>query len=544
MAVLAVLAFAAGVFVASGSPERDAAERFTSAWEAGDYEAMHAELTADAAASYPVEEFTNAYERAAATATATAVEIESLDGPQSEDGSEVVTATAAATTTVFGEVPGEVAIPVADGAIAWEPHLVFPGLLPGEKLERRTVAPKRAPILARDGTALAEGPSSARSLPLSAGADVTGAIGTPKREQAEALEAAGFPAGTLVGETGLEQAFNERLMGTPGGELLAVGEGEPRVLAESEPVKAEPLKTTIDPTLQSAAVDELGGLFGGVAVLDATSGEVRALAGLAYSSPQPPGSTFKIITTVAALEDDLVKLTDEFPVVSSTIVGGRSVSNAGGELCGGTFVESFAHSCNTVFGPLGEEVGGKRLVEESEEFGFNQPPALFDEEATEIVNPPESVIPEDLPEAEVGVSAIGQGMVLASPLELASISQTIASGGLRQPTPMVTEPELQPDAQPVRVTNEEIASTVRDLMIQVVENGTGESAALPDIQVAGKTGTAETGIEGADHAWFTAFAPAGNPKLAVAVMIVNAGAPGGTVAAPIARDVLAAGLYN
>jgi len=124
---------------------------------------------------------------------------------------------------------------------------------------------------------------------------------------------------------------------------------------------------------------------------------------------------------------------------------------------------------------------------------------------------------------------------------------------VRSPTPIVKEPELRPDAEPVKVTSGEVAATVRDLMVGVVSGGTGTAAALPGIEVAGKTGTAELGPaptspddggepEQQEDAWFTSFAPANNPKLAVAVMLVNVKGGGGAVAAPIAREVLSAGL--
>jgi cell division protein FtsI/penicillin-binding protein 2 len=255
-----------------------------------------------------------------------------------------------------------------------------------------------------------------------------------------------------------------------------------------------------------------------------------------------------VVTTVAALDADLVELDEVFPVQTATFVGGREIANAHDSACGGTFVQSFAKSCNTVFAPLGAEVGGDRLVETSENFGFNSQPQLFNGEATEIVDPPASTIPEEIgTELDVAVSAIGQGEVLATPLELATISQTIANQGIRSPTPMVTDPPLRPDAEPVTVTSEETAATVRDLMIQVVTAGTGIAGAVPGVQVAGKTGTAELGpmpvTEGAEQdvdAWFTAFAPAGKPEVAVAVMVVDAGGDGGEVAAPIASQVLSA----
>ena len=147
--------------------------------------------------------------------------------------------------------------------------------------------------------------------------------------------------------------------------------------------------------------------------------------------------------------------------------------------------------------------------------------------------------------------------MLATPLQLASIAQTIANRGTRLPTAIARTPQLRPDAEPVEVTSKETAATVRDLMIGVVNEGTGVAAALPGVQVAGKTGTAELGPEALApgdelgpgeeppqelDAWFTAFAPAGDPKLAVAVMVVDSEGDGGEIAAPIAQQVLAAGL--
>jgi cell division protein FtsI/penicillin-binding protein 2 len=315
--------------------------------------------------------------------------------------------------------------------------------------------------------------------------------------------------------------------------------------------------TTIDPDLQRAAAAALGGQYGGVAVLNARDGAVLALAGIALSGPQPPGSTFKVITTTAALDAGLVRLTDRFPIQTSTVVGGREVANAHNEACGGTFAEAFAESCNSVFVPLGPKLGSQRLVGTAERYGFNSPPSLFDDRALRALDPPQSTIPSSIPDdVELGVTAIGQGEVLATPLEMASVAQTIANRGVRSPTAIVTDAALEPDAQPVRVTSEGTAATLRELMIRVVTTGTGTAAALPGIQVAGKTGTAELGPKPLEpgqaesgaapeqnvDAWFTGFAPAGKPRLAAAAMVVNAKGDGGTVAAPIVRQVLAAGL--
>jgi len=555
---LPLVALALGAFLvgalAGGDPESPAAKRFLEAWEAGDFETMHAELTPSAREEHPLGDFRAAYERAADTATIATLSVDELSA-EDEDASASVTLD----TRAFGALAGDVSLPLEEDLIAWEPHLVFPDLEAGEQLARRTRVPPRAPILAADGSVLAEGPAAARTLPLSGAASVAGEVGEPPPAQARELTARGFPPGTPAGISGLELAFDTRLAGTPGGELLARGGeaiGEERVLAASEPVRGKPVRTTIDPELQDATVAALGSLFGGIAVLDARNGSVLALAGVAYSAPQPPGSTFKIVTAAGALEAGAVELSESFPVETSNTEIGREISNSDDAPCGGTFAESFANSCNTVFAPLGADLGGKQLVEIAEKFGWNEPPALFAAEATAAIDPPAPTIPEDIETSvEVGESAIGQGQVLATPLQMASVAQTIANGGVRSPTPIARSPELAPAAEPVRATSPATARTIRDLMVGVVENGTGTAAAIPEVPVAGKTGTAELGpaaVEGElapgedppleKDAWFTAFAPAGKPSLAVAVMIVNAQADGGVVAAPIAREVLAAGL--
>ena len=259
--------------------------------------------------------------------------------------------------------------------------MTFPGLTEGEELDRITRVGERAALLMRDGTPLAEGPAEARSSPLGASAlAIAGAVGTPSRKQERALFALGYPPNTLAGISGLELAFNTELAGQPSGQLLAVPEsgpaGEARILASGDPVPGKPVKTTIDPDIQSAAVSALGSTYGGVAVLDARNGDVLGIAGVAFSQPQAPGSTFKVITAAAALEADKVKTSDTFPVEVSNSLIGREISNAHDSACGGTFVQSFAQSCNTVFAPLGVEVGADTMLETAERFGFNAEPTL------------------------------------------------------------------------------------------------------------------------------------------------------------------------
>jgi cell division protein FtsI/penicillin-binding protein 2 len=554
LVLLALVSFVIGIVVAAGSSEKDAVQRFGDAWEQRDWDAMRAELTPASQEEYSAEDLQKSYEDAERIATATGLDVGEPRGPLTQDGDRVVALPVTVQTSAFGPVEGEIAVPVADGAIDWQPNLVFPGLGPDQELDRRTELPKRAPILAADRSPLAEGPAESRTT-NGAGGIIAGEMGTAKGERAKELEARGFPKDAPTGATGLELAFDSQLAGTPGGQLLATGDGDPVVLAKREPTPGKPVRTTIDPKLQEATAAALGSSFGGAALLDARTGDVLALAGLAFSAPQPPGSTMKVITLTGTLEEGIAKPSDEFPVVSSATVGGREVANAHDELCGGTLTESFAKSCNSVFGPLGEQLGGKKLVDVSEKFGFNSPPTLYNQEAIDLVDPAESTIPHDLEDSMAGISAIGQGEVLATPLEMASVSQTIANKGVRSPNAIVKDPALAGDYPDVQVTSPAVAAQVTDMMKAVVTSGTGSAANISGVSVAGKTGTAELGTvdgqpigtadTGADQdvdAWFTAFAPADNPKYAVAVALFQVKEDGGTVAAPIARAILEAAL--
>ena len=556
LSIVAIVAFAFGASAgAPGSPEKETAERFAVAWAAKDYPAMYRELNESSRAKLSAAKFAEAYREAAEVATLRTLAVEPAGDPESGEGAELVPVPVVAGTVAFGDVATELELPYAEGGVAWNPSLVFPGLEPGERLENRIDLAPRAAILARDGTPLAEGAAEAREHPLgSAAIDVTGEVGEAAEEDVAELARQGFPAGAPVGVSGVEQAFNRRLAGRPGGSLLAVGEGgSARILSQAEPEPGAPVKTTIDPDLQEAAVSALAGRAGGVSVLDVRSGDVRALAGQAFSAPQPPGSTFKTITTTAALQKGVVSLDDEFELTDGVNVGGRFISNANGEVCGGTFREAFAESCNADFAPLGPKIGNDDLVGAAERFGFNAPLTLYAPAVVAAVDPPESTIPTDVgDELDLGVSAIGQGEVLATPLQMASVSQTIGNDGVRLPTSLVANRKLRPTAEPVRVMSPKIAQELTELMIGVVTGGTGFAAAIPEAQVAGKTGTAELGPradsedeeepEQIKDAWFTAFAPAEKPRLAVGVLLVEAEAAGGEVAAPIAGQVLSTGL--
>ena len=228
----------------------------------------------------------------------------------------------------------------------------------------------------------------------------------------------------------------------------------------------------------------------------------------------------------------MVKIDSEFPIQTSANIEGFLLSNAGGEACGGKFEEAFAESCNSVFAPLGVKVGAKRLVQMAERFGFNGSPGIPGAERSQI--PSAETIGGDL---DVGSSAIGQGKVQSTVLQMASAGASVATGGLRYPPTL--DAAVRP--KPTRIMRRSTAITMRRLMVGVVKGGTGKAAQINGVKVAGKTGTAELGGGLTDDAWFVAFAPAIRPKLVVGVLLVQAGF-GGDVAAPAARDVLVKGL--
>ena len=278
---------------------------------------------------------------------------------------------------------------------------------------------------------------------------------------------------------------------------------------------------TIRPGLQRAAINALGGRLGGVAVVRPRDGAVLALAGLAVSAPQPPGSTFKIVTLSAALTHHKATPSSVYPVQTQAILSGVPLRNAGGEACGGSLVSSFVNSCNSVFAPLGARVGARRLVAMAEAYGFNSTPKVPAAKPSSISKP------RDLKDSlAVGATAIGQDKDLATPLQMAVVGATVGARGRR------AEPRIV-RAEPVhhrRVISSHVAGEVRDMMIGVVRSGTGTAAAVPGVEVAGKTGTAELRPNSSDprdaDAWFVAFAPAGKPKVAVGVMLVGAGSAG------------------
>lgn len=531
LAAACAVSLVAGIVVgaSSGDPARDTATGFTSAWQHGRYAVMR-RLTVGAP---DLARFRGAFAHASATATATGVR---FGRPEHAAGSELVVPAVVA-TRVFGTLHLPLRLRIADDGehVLWSPALAFPGLRQGERLTRRLVLPPRAALLARDGTPLAAGAS--RSSPLGAtAAQIAGSLGRLPADGRQALYPLGVPPDARVGTTGLERIFESRLRGRPGGMLLAGA----RVIGRAREQPAAPVRTTISPAIERAAATALGGRLGGVVALRPRTGEVLAAAGIAWSALQPPGSTFKVITLTGVLEAGIARPTSSFPVRTAALLSGVPLSNANGEACGGTLVQAFAESCNSVFAPLGARLGAQRLVDVARRFGFDHPPGIPGAETSTL--PDADRIGDEL---AVGSTAIGQGQVQSTTLEMGVVAATIADGG-RRPTPVLA---LGQRVALAPVTTPAVAHTVRRMMIDVVREGTGTSAALPNVTVAGKTGTAElrntrgAGATSSDpsntDAWFVAFAPASAPRIAVGVLVVGAGA-GGAAAAPVARAVLQA----
>jgi cell division protein FtsI/penicillin-binding protein 2 len=292
-------------------------------------------------------------------------------------------------------------------------------------------------------------------------------------------------------------------------------------------------------------------------VTEPATGEILGVAGIPFSGLQPPGSTFKLVTTTGVLENGLAKPGTTFPYATSAQLSGVDLANANGESCGGTLAQAFATSCNSVFAPLGVKLGAGKLVETARRYGFDKP-APIEGAATSTI-PAADQIGDDL---AVGASAIGQGKVQATVLQMATIASTIALGG-RRPLLRLTV-DHTPRRGP-RVTSARVARQIRQMMVGVVAGGTGRNAAIPGVTVAGKTGTAElqttvpckpdpanpescpadqqAGDPTDTDAWFVGFAPSRSPRVVVGVLLVRSGA-GGDTAAPAARDVMLAALQR
>jgi len=371
-------------------------------------------------------------------------------------------------------------------------------------------------------------------------------------------------ASLRYGTAGLEDAF-DRVLAPP-----AAGAGAWAEIASllsggrSAPRGAE-IVTTLDLDVQRTLQAELAQRprAAGV-VMDPRTGAVIALAATPSFDPNrldrdwaalvadpasplldrstsglyPPGSTFKIVTAGDALEAGLVTPATTFVDTGGLQVGNFVVHNDRNEITGTqNLTGAFALSSNVDFASIALKIGADRWFEDAARWGFGQPMNFDLPVARDRLPARDEVSPSVL--AQLG---FGQASLLVTPIRMALVAATIADGG-RTPRPylvhsiagsetsLATAPEQL--AAPLGL---DTANEVRDLMIAVVQRGTGTAAALPGVTVAGKTGTA-TNPHGAAHSWFVAFAPAQAPRVVVAVIVENGGY-GAAVAAPIVRDVL------
>jgi peptidoglycan glycosyltransferase len=434
-------------------------------------------------------------------------------------------------------------------------------------------------------------------------ADAVTVLATSRKSPGELRFERRYPQGPLYGHsTGyysfvygrseLEETYNRYLAGSAP-ELL------PGTLADQilgRPKRGATIITTLDPLVQEAAAAALGELPGAVVAIEPSTGSILAL----YSNPTydpnslsshdpreirdswdslnaepekplvsrandelfPPGSTFKLITASAALENGYGPESEwpnphvlELPDTTETL------ENFGGVTCSGgskiTLAEAFRQSCNVVFGGIGLALGAGALAEQAYRYGFA--PAVgegdvpFDVPFVEGVFPDPSYFADRRP--AVALSAIGQDNVAANPLQMALVAAAIGNGGLEMRPRLVTEVRA-PDGRVVhtyepeeysRPLSPDNAAALTQMMVSVVQSGTGTAAQIPGVTVAGKTGTAQHGEGAAPHAWFVSFAPAEAPQVAVAVIVLDGGslgsdATGGRVAAPIAKAVIEAAL--
>ncbi len=313
------------------------------------------------------------------------------------------------------------------------------------------------------------------------------------------------------------------------------------------------------PTYDPNLIDKPGG-YAKVLKIRGACGGASALLNRATQGLFVPGSTFKIVTAAAALDTGAFTPTSTFYDPGYCTEYGSPVSNAGNPDQGGhevfghlNFVSAFQHSVNSVFCNIGKQIGAPTIIAYAKKFGFYKTPPLetpADERAPSgLYTPVTHRLDENAAKADPGRLAFGQWTMLVTPLQMAMVTATVANGGV-VPKPYLVQKIVASDGSTVRnarpsnlgrAIKPQTAQELTQMMVAVVQGGTGTAAAIPGVQVAGKTGTAETGVDHIYTAWFDAFAPADNPQVAVVVVLEKqADGFGGVVAAPIAKQVIEA----
>jgi len=384
----------------------------------------------------------------------------------------------------------------------------------------------------------------------------------------------------VYGSNGIEAAENSILSGTDNSLFVR------RVidLITRVPPQGGSISLTINAKAQRAAYLGLAGRKGAVVAVNPTTGAILALVSSPSYDPnllsshdttairnnykrlstdpnQPmlnralretytPGSTFKLVTAAAALENGLRPDSKVYNGASLNLPQTTSnLPNENGRPCtsasAATLTDALANSCNASFGKVGLDLGAAKLAEQARKFGFGK---AFTVPMRSAV----SDFPGNLNPPQTAQSAVGQFSVRASPLQMAMVAAAIANHGELM-SPYLVQEIRAPDLSPLNVTkpqslgqamSAQSAQLLTDMMVNVVDHGTGTNGQIPGVKVAGKTGTAQQGGGRRPHAWFVSFAPATNPRVAVAVIIENGGnaseISGNQLAAPIAQRVMRA----
>ena len=388
--------------------------------------------------------------------------------------------------------------------------------------------------------------------------------------------------------TGLEQTLDDYLTGANTNLSNSLRDA---LQLGSPTVRGDDAYLTLRPDIQRLALDQLAGRCGAVVVLDAKTGAVVAMA----SSPTynanlmvqpngynkvkkikgtcgdhttlrnnatvglyPPGSTFKMVTAAAALDSRAYTPSSQFYDPGYCIEYGKRVSNAGNPDQSGpeafgnvSLAEGFEHSINSVFCNVGMHIGGLKILDYTKRFGFYSLPPLEtppDESAASgLYNKGKLFSPESNRQIDSGRLAFGQERMLVTPLQMALVGATIADKGV-VPRPYLVRKILTADGSTVtktqpqtlgRAIKPETAAELNQMMQLVVQGGTAAGIFPSSLNVAGKTGTAETGLPGVYDAWFVCFAPADNPRYVVAVVVEKQpNGFGASVSAPIAKAIL------
>jgi peptidoglycan glycosyltransferase len=388
--------------------------------------------------------------------------------------------------------------------------------------------------------------------------------------------------------TGLEKSMNDFLTGS-NANLSTIFDTTLDKL-RGIPRQGNDLVTTLDLDAQRAAVQGLAGKCGAAVALEPATGRVLALASAPSFDPNlvetdfdsieaitapckpaaplldrgtagrfVPGSTFKVITAAAALDTGAFTPESEFDDPGYCELFGKRVFNfadqSGPEVFGRvTLAEALENSVNSVFCNIGKDLGADTVLEYAKRFGFYERPP--------IELPSEEVLisglyrngrlfdPASPSEVDPGRLAFGQERLVVTPLQMALVMAGVANGGVVM-RPQLVERIFAPDGDVVErfdaqkwkeAIKPSTAAELTAMMVRVVESGTGTAAQIPGVPVAGKTGTAETGILGRNNTWFVCFAPANDPQVAVAVALSDQAGTGGVTAAPIAREIIEAAL--